>query len=426
MSFRKLSSVWLGAAMFALLAPSMAMAQTGRLDGMGLMSDYVRDPSGTFSYPSQVNHVGNYIYGELGNVLFNPNTGSPVTLDRQMGAVLGNLWDGRFGTWGVFLREETPALGQGSAFTQPNPGFLGGDPNQNTQESFDLIWGQMFGTTSLGVRVHRSFTSFEQELPGVTTTLEFDPSTFNSENLSRNIFGFGGGIGFELNPDTDLEIGGLFQSRTYEIVAGGTPVEEEDGPTTYQVAARLLMEAQPNLMIVPVVKFYSFDLSRTDNIATETYDNSMTGWAAGVAGNWTLGANDLFVLGATFAQNKIQQEEDLFGISSGLGMGDELDVTETILPQVFMALETNVNPWLTLRMGANKGVFSTIEAEDAPNSETQTFTQSPFSMNIGAGVKLGTLQLDAVLNNVFPHTLGWLGSGIPQVYFPKVTATYAF
>jgi hypothetical protein len=41
-------------------------------------------------------------------------------------------------------------------------------------------------------------------------------------------------------------------------------------------------------------------------------------------------------------------------------------------------------------------------------------------------VKLGTLQLDAALNNLFPHTLGWLGSGVAQVYFPKVTATYAF
>jgi hypothetical protein len=132
------------------------------------------------------------------------------------------------------------------------------------------------------------------------------------------------------------------------------------------------------------------------------------------------------VLGATFAQNKIEQEQDIFGIASGLGTSDSLDITETIAPNVFMALETNVNPWLTLRMGANKGVVSTIKAEDRTRSETLKFTDSPFSMNIGAGVKLGTLQLDAILNNVFPHTLGWLGSGIAGVYFPKVTATYSF
>jgi hypothetical protein len=47
-------------------------------------------------------------------------------------------------------------------------------------------------------------------------------------------------------------------------------------------------------------------------------------------------------------------------------------------------------------------------------------------MNLGVGVKVSTLQLDAVLSDNFPQTLGWVGSGIPAVYFPKVTATYSF
>lgn len=429
MNSRWISKLWLGAMALVLMVPAVAGAQTSRVEGMNLMPDYLKDPSGTYTYPSQITTVGNYIYAELGNVLFNPNTGSPITLDRQTGAVLGNLWDGRYGTWGVFLREETPALGQGDAFSQPNPGFLGGDPNQNTQESFDLIWGQNFGTTAFALRVNRSFAKFEQELPGVTTTLEFDPTTFNNENLSRNIFGVGAGVGFEMNPETNIEIGGIYQSRTFEnSVSAPVTRYEDDSPTTYQVAARMMWESQPNLMIVPVVKFYSFDLSNktTAGGTSTTLENTLTGWSAGLAGNWTLGANDLFVLGATFAQNKVEQEEDLFGISSSLGLGDELEVTETVLPNVFMALETNVNPWLTLRWGANKAVVSNVKAEDSVNSETQKFTQSPFQMSIGAGVKLGTLQLDAILNNVFPHTLGWLGSGISNVYFPKVTATYSF
>jgi len=429
MNSRWISKLWLGALTLALMVPAVAGAQTSRVESMSLMPDYVKDPSATFTYPSCITSVGNYVYGELGNVLFNPNTGSPVTLDRQMGAVLGNLWDGRYGTWGIYLREETPALGQGDAFAQPNPGFLGGDPNQNTNESFDIIWGQNFGTTAFALRVNRSWAKFEDEMPGVTTTLEFDPNTFNSDNLSRNIFGVGGGVGFEMNPETNIEIGALYQTRTFEN--GVNPLgtrSEEDGPTTYQVAARAMWESQPNLMVVPVIKFYSFDLGNKTTTATTTnsVENSLKGWSAGVAGNWTLGANDLFVLGATFAQNKIEQDEDLFGIAGGLGTSDSLDVTETILPNVFMALETNVNSWLTIRMGANKGVVSTIKAEDRTRSETQTFTQAPFEMNIGAGVKLGTLQLDAILNNVFPHTLGWLGSGISSVYFPKVTATYSF
>jgi hypothetical protein len=432
MNSRWISKLWLGALTLALMVPAVAGAQTSRVESMSLMPDYVKDPSAVFSYPSCITTTGNYIYGELGNILINPNTGNPITLDRQMGAVLGNLWDGRYGTWGIYLREQTPALGQGDAFAQQNPGLIGGDPNTHTHESFDLIWGQNFGTTAFALRVNRSFAKEEIELPGVTTTFEFDQIGGVSDNLSRNILGIGGGVGFEMNPETNIEIGALYQTRTFENgVSPLGPADSratEDGPTTYQVSARAMWESQPNLMVVPVVKLYSFDLGNKVTTATGSASvaNSLKGYSVGVAGNWTLGANDLFVLGATFAQNKIEQEEDLFGIAGGLGTSDSLDVTETISPQVFMALETNVNPWLTLRMGATKGVISTAKIEDRTRSTTQTFTDSPFEMNIGAGVKLGTLQLDAILNTIFPHTLGWLGSGIANVYFPKVTATYAF
>jgi hypothetical protein len=48
-------------------------------------------------------------------------------------------------------------------------------------------------------------------------------------------------------------------------------------------------------------------------------------------------------------------------------------------------------------------------------------------MAIGAGVKLGTLQLDAVLNDSFPQTLGGFFSNTSEyVAFNRVTATYSF
>jgi hypothetical protein len=47
-------------------------------------------------------------------------------------------------------------------------------------------------------------------------------------------------------------------------------------------------------------------------------------------------------------------------------------------------------------------------------------------MNLGAGVKVGSLQFDALLAPNFFQNLGWVGSGVAGSYFPKVTATYAF
>jgi hypothetical protein len=426
-------------ALLALALPMSALAQTARVEGMALQGDYIKDYTGIFTYPSQVPNVGNLVYGELGT------TTTPGAVgDRGVGAVLGNLWDGRFGTWGLHLRQFTPALGQGDVISQPNPGTWGLDPNSNSNESFDLMWGRKAGTTSFGLRLNRSYFKSEDALPGVITTiLEFDPTTGSAPNLSRNILGFGAGVGFEMNPNSNVELTFLYQSRSYENSTAVPPpatstTESEDSPSTFLVGGRMMWQWQPNVLVVPVFRWYSFDLStKTAGVTTVTSSNTLSGWQAGLAGNWTLGTNDLFVLGVAFAQNRLDQESDIFGIAADINasspppytpIGPELKATETITPLAFAAIETHVNNWLTLRLGANKGAFERVEVEEQGGGSRNISTSlSSFSMSLGAGVKLGTLQLDAVLNDTFPQTLGGLFSNAPSyVSFPKVTATYSF
>lgn len=416
--------------------PVVGLAQTARLEGMALQGDYVKDYTGIYTYPSCIMTVGNLMYAELGNngsgTTTNPSTGGPFTFDRAVGTVMDKLFDGKWGTWGIHLHQETPQLGQGDAWSQPGVGFGGIDPNHNANEGFDLMWGKKSGTTSIGLRLNRSYQNFEDQLPGgVTTKLSFDQFSSPPNNLARNIMGFGAGIGFEMNSQSNVEIAGQYQSRTYENSNTANPGGHkftDDGPTTFQIAARMMHQWKPNLMLVPVVKFSSFDLSeKFDNTLSggviNTYNNTLHSWQAGVSCDWTMGTNDLMVWGLTFAQNKVDQEEDIIGIGSGL---DHVTVTESLTPQVFAALETHVNNWLTLRFGANKGAFSHVKAEDKTTGETINLSYSNFSMNIGTGVKVGQLQLDAVLANNFPQTLGWIGSGQAGQYFPKVTATYPF
>jgi hypothetical protein len=415
-----LRRVFMAAVALAAL-PVIAQAQTSRVEGMALPGDYIKDYTGIYTYTSGVVNVGNLVYGELGNVLSNPNTGHPQTLDRGVGAVLQNLFDGKLGTWAVHLREETPSLGQGDNFSQPNLGAAGGDPNENRNESFDIMWGRKFGTTSLGLRLNRSyFRSKTEPLAGVTTDFRFDPTAGASPNLSRNLWGLGGGLGFEMNANTNVEVSLLYQNRKFEADSVAGTKLKDDGPSTYMVSVRAMYQWEPNVMLVPVFKYYSFDLSEREAGAAAT-SNTLKGWQAGVAGNWTVGNNDLFVLGVAFAQNRIEQDEAVFAAPAPVSG----KATETIAPQIFSALETHVNNWLTLRFGASKGAYNKVKIEPTGGGNTEV-TSSPFAMNIGSGVKLGTLQLDAVLNTIFPQTLGWLGSGISTVYFPKVTATYSF
>src|SRR5262249_50404383 len=162
-----------------------------------------------YTYTSGVVNVGNLVYGELGNSnLIASPTATPIVTDRAVGSVLQNLFDGKFGTWGIHLREITPSLGQGDFTANPNIGNNGFDPNINTNESFDLMWGRKFGTTSLGLRLNRSYFQAKSEpLGGAETNLQFDPvgSAAAGDNRARNLWGFGGGLGFEMNANTNVE-----------------------------------------------------------------------------------------------------------------------------------------------------------------------------------------------------------------------------
>ena len=148
-----------------LALPVVAFGQTSRVEGMALQGDYIKDYTGIYTYTSLVSGVGNLVYGELGNTDLSFSGFTP--LDRSVGAVLGNIWDGRYGTWGIHLRQFTPALGQGDIVSQPNPGVEGFDPNFNSNESIDLMWGKKAGTTSYGLRFSRSYFKSVDELPGV-------------------------------------------------------------------------------------------------------------------------------------------------------------------------------------------------------------------------------------------------------------------
>jgi len=201
-------------------------------------------------------------------------------------------------------------------------------------------------------------------------------------------------------------------------------VDESDGGGAYLASGRMMWQCQPNLLVVPVARVYSFDYSSKytpdggDVVPTEV---KFSGWQAGVAGNWTLNQNDLFVTGVTFASNT--QE---FTTEDG-------KYTESIMPTLFASLETKVNSWLTLRVGGRKGVFYSFksentdpELEDPAESKT---SYSPFVFFTGAGVKLGTLQFDATLAQDFFHNPASYMDHSQNDYsplFPKVTATYTF
>ena len=388
-------------ALLVIALPGVAAASSARLDGMNVPGDYTKDYTGIFSYASGINSVGNLVYVE-------PGSEDADWGDRAVGAVLTNLWDGRFGTWGINLREMHPALGQPTWAGQLNPGNLGFDPNTNNPgEAFDLMWGHKMGGSTLGLRLNRTFQSTDVSGGG--------GSTEGNGNNGRNILGVGAGLGFDLNPQATGEIGALFQNRGFD--AGGGV--KDDGGTDYQVAGRLFWKGGNNVVWVPAAKVWAFDQS-TQAGAAKT-ENQISGWQIGMAGNWAVNNNDLLVVGVQFAGN--HQKLTPPG-------GPTTNHNETFYPNVFIGLETQVNSWLTLRAGAQNAMFFSDRVDNG--TVTTTDKEMRFNFNMGAGMKLGQLQLDATLDPLFAsNPVGQLVGGSNAIFsgetpFPHVTATYSF
>src|SRR5690349_2094344 len=119
------------------LFPALSSASPARVEAMNVPGDFVKDYTGVFTYLSGVSAAGNIVWAQPDG---NGNQG--------MGALLGNLWDGKLGTWGVNLRRLAPTLGQ-PMFGDPvtttiNPAIFS-DPNF-TGEAFDVMWGRKMGS----------------------------------------------------------------------------------------------------------------------------------------------------------------------------------------------------------------------------------------------------------------------------------------
>lgn len=355
---------------FALLAlvavlPTAAFASASRISGMNVPGDYVKDYTGIHTYVSGVSSVGNLIW-------VNPSD------NQGMGAVLQNLFGGRFGTFAVNINNDAMGLGQSTA----------GDVQTTAGESIDLTWGRKMGSGSFGVRVNRSYSSLETAAGTV-------------EGLyGRNIMGFGAGYGWALNANTDVELSALYQNRSFK-----TATATENGGVAYQVAGRAMTKAGSGLNLTTAVKISSFDMSTETVPGGVVTTNKTSNWSAGMAGNWTLGSNDLFVFGAEFSNSQNDNGTAKAKVS--------------LMPAVFMGLETGVNSWLTLRFGASNSV--TARGENFVGDVVKTDT---FSFNTGAGVKVGTLQFDATVTPAFYN--GAVNNVLNGNPFANVSATYTF
>ena len=123
--------------------------------------------------------------------------------------------------------------------------------------------------------------------------------------------------------------------------------------------------------------------------------------------------------------------------------GDGGEETETFMPNVFLALETHLNPWLTFRAGAQNAMFYSFT--DKFTGGEDKYKEHFFTFNLGTTVKMGNLVFDATLDpaflqNPFAQLMGGTNAFYYGAYgpsdrptggpagfvFPQVSATYTW
>lgn len=385
---------------------SPSAASIARVRGLGVPADYLQtEASGMATYLSEVVGAGNRVDIEAGST-------DAGFQDRAMGLVLPGLFGKGSGVWAIQLRQSAPSLAQAWVYSPVNSGWGGFDDNV-AGEAFDVTWGRRIKEADFALRMHRSFASYDDG----TEVIEGEGAD------GRNVLGFAAGAAANWNERLRWEVSAHVQQRSFDEGSGGSA---NDGSLSYLVACRALHVTTRALSLVPSFKYWSVDLASTDNGTGVESPETRSGLQVGIAGNWSLRGGDLLVAGAQFVRNDIE-----------LGGGDAED--EILSPNVFLALETHPNTWLTLRAGAQNVMF--YQWHNTFSGVERTYLQHDFHFALGASARFDRFTIDATLDPAFLHnplaqlsgaTRAWfVGSGDVRagadpgrVAFPQVSASY--
>jgi len=418
-----------------LMTPALALASTARLEGLGVMPDFIEDYANIFSYPASICRYPAVVVGELG---YESGWG------KGFGATMGLGQDNAYGVFGIMLREN-------SAFA-PVPGIWSNDGSQ-----FDLLWGMNFEKVSFGVRFDNS-----------SSELKWTDEAGDGMSYSPMFFFYGPGVllpnyfntmGIGVSATMDVreadKVEATFEYRTLDFAmeAIGADYKVEDkGEPSFGFWGRGFFALNENITLVPMVGYNKYDTSFeiTSAVADEedASDETLTNMKAGLGMRVDVGS--FFMLGVGFSQWKMEIDNSYAEAAPVGTLVETFEFTGTSLPFLFGTFEADLRDWLTIRFGARKNLISeeaTMEWVDGESIKFETkngslnsdvrdylysegvyvpYFEEPFMFSMGLGFKWNDIEIDATLNEDYPFTgMYWL-SGDSETPFGKISVTYYY
>ncbi|MBI4720631.1 MAG: hypothetical protein HY770_05330 [Chitinivibrionia bacterium] len=370
----------------ALAAP--VYATTARVNSLGGVGDYINDDSNMFRWYGVLPSYANLVMMEVGTY-----DGYDDVEHQAMGVTHACGEEGKWGTWALFLLQDainddsffmnSPIYGAGWGYQEIGIGM--------PYNKLALAWGKEFEAMSIGLNFTRSDLSVENEATDPVSKSEWAFTTV------------GVGVRADIGDAAYTDLAATVGFGGYDVSGVATDVTL-DKKMALDFAARLFYEWKDNVTLVPVIDYFQYDYALEYEGQVEPFGDKVKGFFVGGAMNIDVNTNNLLLVGA--------QAEYVKWEPSSAGESNEAWKMWT-LPRFFIALESNVKPWLTARVGSWKALDKTTSTSDSeddpPIAQDYKYTSADFAWFMGVGFHIAEFDIDCELANETPFNLGyWL------------------
>jgi hypothetical protein len=434
--FQRKLIVVLSVAVLLAMTAGVSQGSWSRVEGMGLtvpaMSQFTDDYANMFAYPTSVVRQNNIVWAELGN---NPGGGvNGVDTEDQAFTLVRNF--PRLGSIAFQMKQN--ALNSTVASDNLN------------NEQLDIIWGKAFSSFDFAVRLDitnsseefTDSTPFGYEAHGID--FSGDPYPFGAAffedaivgtGVEINTYGITPAIAIHMDNDDRFEAAATYRRYTLDRSDSPAPGEtwQDGGNASYALNARAILHRGGTHTWYPAAWYVNDDLSWEVTGVTPTArsaDESYKQFGIGISDNMRVNSDNLLLWGVMFAQDKHSYERTDNNDAVASGATKTFEEKHTMMPLVFAAIETQATSWLTVRIGASRGMLSSRDEFTDFGAPAFTFTdktrESEFNFSLGTGIKWNNLDVDMTLNEEFPLSGGYILSGNEATPFTRVSATYHF
>ena len=373
---------------FTITAVNIARATETRLSSMGGVGYFTRDNSNIFYIPGTVNYYPRQVVVELRS----KNTQSSYTVG-------GNFGFNEDKVFGAYLNRP---------INVPLPDFvfdyIDNIDYVELNNTTDLLLGMPLKDWDFGCRLSFALDNYKQDSTA-TEVGDDESSRYINLGLGMSSDKMDAGVYFEMPNLKSLEDNGL---------------EDKLSGTGFGGVFRVFMGEQTQIVPIGLVNMSSATYEHTVNDTTSEVKFSNMNLALGVGLNYKISENAMLIAAV-----------EAIGISkfkSDVSGGTETNITTTDLPGLYMGAESQINKWLTGRIGAVQVMQSTTtktKPQGSPESETSERLKQ-FHVTFGAGVALGDFTLDLSFNEGLLFDGPNFISGTTETVADKISITYEF